>query len=229
MHCTIDIYGAELVYWTNEDHWYNWGVKAPYSYCIGLGPIGSISSECVFFSPFTRSLVPEWVKCWSKLGRLGALHLHLLQTEVCRCSAWAGTHIYFFHSAQTQPVPGPLWSSQLVTAPSFCHSCTVVEPQGLCDLLACTEGQDVMEWLLPEIWAASDACWVSTKHSCSFCPTQAVPQDQVTSAFHSQVLSLAVIAPGSMPHLGMEWTVPEYLLGMGHVLRWSWEHQQLVE
>lgn len=79
-----------------------------------------------------------------------------------------------------------------------------MEPQGLCDLFACTEGQDVMEWLLAEIWAASYALLSKHQHSCSFCPTQALPQDQVTSAFYGQVLSLVVIAPGSMPHLGVE-------------------------
>ena len=206
-------------------------VLRPHALVLGWGHVASVSSKCVFFDPFTRSLAPERLKRWSKFGPLGTIHLHLLQTEVYkgRHSAWAGTHIYFFHSAQTQPVSGPLRSSQLITAPSFCHSCTVVEPQGLCDLFACTEGQDVMEWLLPEIWAAPDA--LLSKHQ-ALLPFLLHPGSTPRPGylcFHRHALSLVVIAPGSVPHLDMEWTVPEYLLGMGHVLRWSWEHQQLVE
>ena len=74
-------------------------------------------------------------------------------------------------------------------------------------------------------------CWVSTKHCCSFCCTQALPQSQVTSAHHSQVLISGCHCSSFNAILwhGVSRTEVFAFLGLRHILRGSWENQQLAE
>ena len=112
----------------------------------------------------------------------------------------------------------------------LCHSCPTVQPKGLSGLSACIWGQDIIRGWCQRSGLLLMPCWVSSKRGCPFPRAQALPQSQVASA------------PTVPPYLWLsvlqvQWqTLPWSeqgqmfaLLGLGHVLRWSWENQQLVE
>lgn len=147
------------------------------------------------------------------------------------CSAWAGTHSYFFQSAQIQPQVQDFFGPHSWSLPPFSAiPAQLWSQRALVISLHVSWGQNITQWLLSEIWLLL-MLWVSTKHCCSFCFTQALPQSQVTSAHHSQVLISGCHCSNFSAILwhGVSRTEVFAFLGLRHILRGSWENQQLVE
>lgn len=156
-----------IVYCTSEGHWCTWGVEVPYSYLMGWAQVGPVSFKCVFSCPFTRALAPERVRHAASGAFGGSSGKSAVDRGLSSlwCSAWAGTHSYFFQSAQIQREVQDFFGPHSWSLPPFSAiPAQLWRQRALVTSLHVSGGKISCSGCCQRSGLLLMPCWVSTKH-----------------------------------------------------------------